>query len=97
MNRKDTTPSVVHMYAATTGIPERVAEFRWSATTGVTLQIFEDMWGRLALQYYEKGVPDQAGDAIIPRTDGEKFMKALASLRAGSYYSFSAEQGNDTA
>lgn len=92
MNRQETTPSIVSVYAATTGLPERVAEFRWSVTAGVTLRIFEETWGRLALQYYEKGVPDQANDTIIPRVDGEAFMKALASLRSGSYCSFVVEE-----
>lgn len=92
MNRQETTPSIVSMYAAITGLPERVAEFRWSVTTGVTLRIFEEEWGRLALQYYEKGVPDWTNDAIVSRADGEAFMKALTSLRSGSYCSFVVEE-----
>jgi len=79
------------MYAATTGLPERVAEFRWSADAGVTLQVFDEGWGRLARRYYENGVPDQINNRTVASTDGKAFLAALTRVRAGSYCSFVPE------
>ncbi|WP_040833573.1 hypothetical protein [Nocardia brevicatena] len=80
------------MFASKSGEPERVAEFRWSASSGVTVDIFDgSAWGRLARQYYEQGIPDYADMRLIPRSDGEMFMRALAASSPGSYYSFVVE------
>lgn len=79
------TPHLITMYAITSGEPESVAEFRWSATSGVTLTVSASEWGRIARMYYDDGIPDRTEMKMIPRTNGEEFMRALADLKLGSY------------
>ena len=85
MTESDHTPNRLVMYARRLGPLERVAEFRWSAESGVSLTIEEPQWGRLARELYEEGVPDFTGTRLIQRTDGAAFMRALAVLEVGSY------------
>lgn len=91
VNEQEVTPAVVSVYAATKGLPECVARFRWSAEAGVTLEIFEEEWGRLAIRYYENGIPDRADGHMVTRADGAAFMAALTRVRSGSYCAFVAE------
>lgn len=85
------TPDLIAMFAITSGEPERMAEFRWSAEAGVTLTIFKSEWGRVAQQYYDHGVPDRAEMKVVPRSEGQTFMRVLATLDQGSYCSFIVE------
>ncbi|MGW5141209.1 hypothetical protein ACWEPH_19240 [Nocardia beijingensis] len=80
------TPHSITMYAIESGEPEIVAEFRWSATAGVTLTVVSSSeWGRIARIYYEDGIPNRKEMSVIPRTNGEEFMRALADSDLGSY------------
>jgi hypothetical protein len=85
------TPHLIAMYVITSGKPQRVAEFRWSTTSGVTLTVSESEWSRIAQLYYDNGVPDRTEMKVIPRTNGAEFMRALVTLDLGSYCSLVVE------
>jgi hypothetical protein len=68
-------PCLVVLYVVRTG--RLGAEFSWGPRSGVSLRVFDDKWGDLARQDYDEGVSSYAEDRMIPREEGEAFMRAL--------------------
>ncbi|GLY78918.1 hypothetical protein [Actinoallomurus iriomotensis] len=88
------TPTRVTLYARATEA-ERVAEFRWSPESGVSLTVFDPEWGALARDYYENGVPLIRENRRVPAGEGAAFMRALLERRNMSYYSLVDESQRD--
>lgn len=82
------TPSRVVLYAMASGSPRPAAEFRWSPETGVSMTVIDPKWGGLAQEYYERGVPYDAEQRAVPRTEAETFMRALLQPLNATYYGF---------
>jgi hypothetical protein len=67
------------------GTNQVVAQFRWAPDEGVSLDVFVDEWGRIARDQYERGVSSDAQRRMVPREEGEAFMRALLEPRQRSY------------
>jgi hypothetical protein len=85
------TPTRVVLYANNTGEPRRVAIFRWSEETGVTLETLDPGWSRLATQYFNHGVQLMGQRRMVLPTEGPAFMQALLQPFRMSYYSLQDE------
>jgi hypothetical protein len=87
----------VVLYSYASGAPSRVAEFRWSAADGVTLDIDDPEWGSVAEQYLADGVYSHDEDRRVEASDGEAFMRALVQSDQSTYVRFvdESEPGPD--
>jgi hypothetical protein len=83
----DTVPTRVALYSHASGEPRRIAEFRWNPEAGVTLDILDPQWSRLARQYYEHGVELGPEARMVLPSEGPTFMRALLQPFRMSYYS----------
>ncbi|MFE2961080.1 hypothetical protein [Nocardia tengchongensis] len=88
-------PRRIVMYANSSGDPEYAAEFRWSPEFGVAVEALDNGWGRLALEYFENGVPDHVAMHPVAVSEGAAFMTTLANITAGSYYCFVVEEPSE--
>lgn len=83
---RDTTPTLVTLYRVTRDGMAAIARFRWSKDTGVSLDVIDETWGRLARRYYDDGLPLDRGHVVVQPREGERFMRALLEPRLSSYY-----------
>jgi hypothetical protein len=85
----DPTPTLVALYTWGEGSDRnRAAEFRWSPETGVTVTVFDQEWGGLAQDYYDKGVSLDRERRMVSRDEGPTFMRALLQPWNMSRYRF---------
>lgn len=85
------TPTRVSLYAYAASDEHPVAEFRWSPASGVTLNVLNPDWSRLAEDYFTRGVPLDREQRVVPAAEGETFMRALLEPRQMTYYGFRDE------
>ncbi|RKT85050.1 ADP-ribosylglycohydrolase [Saccharopolyspora antimicrobica] len=89
-------PTLIGVYSlASRGEPERVAEFRWSAEAGATVEVFDDEWGSVALSYYKRGALLVSEQRDVMPSEGPEFMRALLKRGGGSYYVFVDESAQN--
>lgn len=91
----DATPSVVTVYAWTSGGRVRAARFRWSPGEEVTLEILEPQWSGAAQEIYDKGVPLHRELRAVRRQEAELFMRALLEPRQHTFYQFIDESSHE--
>jgi hypothetical protein len=89
------TPSVVAIYDLGTGVPRRVAEFRF-VENEVSLRILDPDGCGFARRWYTLGVERQDGSGIITPDDGAAFMHALLQPFQMSYYRIVDESAHTT-
>src|SRR3954468_23001718 len=85
------TPTLVSLYAFIASDVDPVAQFRWSAESGVTLAVLNPEWGRLAQEYFTRGAPLDREQRAVPAAEGEAFMRALVEPKQMTYYGFRDE------
>ena len=90
-------PTKVVLYDYASGSQRPAAEFHWSEEDGVTLQIIEPDWGKLAQRYFTEGVYLSAEQRVVLPSDGEAFMRALVQPTRSTYSALVDESGPSVA
>ncbi|MER5391306.1 type VII secretion system-associated protein, partial [Saccharopolyspora sp. NPDC002686] len=89
-------PTLIGVYSMASGDePQRVAEFRWSTEAGVTVEVFDQEWGKVALYHYHRGVSLVSEKRDVLPSEGPEFMRALLKRNDMSYYRFVDESAQD--
>jgi hypothetical protein len=91
---QEEAPTLIGMYTLASGSPERVAEFRWSPGSGVSVEVFESDWGNLARVFYNEGVLLVGEQRRVKASEGAEFMRALLERKHSGYYGFVDESEN---
>lgn len=85
------TPTRVALYANATDPPRRVAVYRWSPDGGVTMELLDEEWSKVAKQYFERGVDLPMERRLVHPREGALFMRALLQPFRMTYYSLHDE------
>jgi hypothetical protein len=68
-----------------------VAVFRWSPRDGVTLELLDAEWSRVARGYFERGVELLGERRMVLPSEGPLFMRALLQPFRMTYYTLRDE------
>jgi len=86
-----TTPTQVALWANATDPPRRVAVYRWSPADGVTMELLDEEWSKVAKQYFERGVDLPRERRLVHPSEGPLFMRALLQPFRMTYYTLRDE------
>ncbi|HEY0451514.1 endonuclease V [Actinophytocola sp.] len=86
-----TAPSRVALFGHATGTARRIAVFCWNPADGVTLELLDPEWSRVATGYFEHGVEHYRQRRMVTPREGPVFMRALLQPFRMSYYHLADE------
>ncbi|TDV51005.1 hypothetical protein [Actinophytocola oryzae] len=85
------TPTQVALYTNATDPPRRVAVYRFTESSGVTMELLDPEWSKVAKQYYERGVDLPKERRMVLPSEGPLYMRALLQPFRTTYYTLRDE------
>lgn len=87
----DRTPTQVALYTNATDPPRKIAEFRYTEQTGVTVETLDTEWADVPNRYMTNGVDLLGQQRMVRPSEGTLFMRALLQPFPMSYYTLRDE------
>lgn len=85
------TPTQVALYTNATNPPRKIAVFRYSEQSGVTMESLDAEWAEVPNRYMTNGVDLLGQRRMVRPAEGALFMRALLQPFRTSYYTLRDE------